>query len=56
MIGQKEGMLWDTLDFQAKQMLSQKDYQTYLEYKKENDRDLLVGFIWDCIESYEEYK
>lgn len=53
---QREDMLWDTLDLQAKVNLSKKDYQTYLNYKKENDRDLCIGFIWDCIESYEEYK
>ncbi len=53
------------LDDSAKHNLDYHDYKYYLRYKDglikegeslEDIESILTGFIWDCIESYEEYK
>lgn len=45
------------LDDAAKINLSVYDYKEYLRYKNRLQiEDILTGFIWDCTDSYEDYK
>ncbi|MBC8549550.1 MAG: hypothetical protein H8D23_07850 [Candidatus Brocadiales bacterium] len=52
------------LDDATKINLSVYDYKEYLRYKNrlqdeenlDSIEDILTGFIWDCTDSYEDYK
>jgi hypothetical protein len=49
---QREDMLWDTLDFQAKQLLNEEDYDVYLSEREISCREVMLKFIHDCVAIY----